>query len=183
MHAVLPGGQQSLAMLRVCASCLLRHLLLLLLLQTGRSVTLPSASDPLASQQYIAVAELLTGRDGCNDRITVGAGLPPAAINTYLPDEVCERTVVFWAAASKAVGAKRQRVLGSLVLSEQAVKVDDARALPVLIKVKEGRAAPVRRTLLARLSVEAGGAARGRWGGARLVAPSHHQHRCWEVGD
>jgi hypothetical protein len=48
---------------------------------------------------------------------------------------VVDRTVVFWAPASKAVGAKRQRMLGSLVLAEQAVKVDDAQALPVLIKV------------------------------------------------
>jgi hypothetical protein len=51
---------------------------------------------------------------------------------------VVERTVVFWAAASKAVGAKRQRVLGSLVLAENAVKVGDETALPVLVKVREG---------------------------------------------
>lgn len=56
----------------------------------------------------------------------------------YLSDEVVERTVVFWAPASKAVGAKRQRVLGSLVLRESAVKVGDEQALPVLIKVREG---------------------------------------------
>lgn len=42
---------------------------------------------------------------------------------------------MFWAAASKAVLAKRLRVLGSLVLAEQTVKVDDEAALPVLIKV------------------------------------------------
>lgn len=56
----------------------------------------------------------------------------------YLSDEVVERTVVFWAPASKAVGAKRQRVLGSLVLTESGVKVGDEQALPVLIKVSEG---------------------------------------------
>jgi len=98
-------------------------------------VSLPSSADPLSSQQYIAVADLQPGRDGRNDRISLGAGLPAAAIQQYLSDEVAERTVVFWAAASKAVGAKRQRVLGSLVLSEQPVKVEDERALPVLIKV------------------------------------------------
>lgn len=53
----------------------------------------------------------------------------------YLSDEVVERTVVFWASASKAVGAKRQKVLGSLVLAEQTVKVGDEQALPVLLKV------------------------------------------------
>jgi hypothetical protein len=46
-----------------------------------------------------------------------------------------EKVVVFWAAASKAVLAKQQRVLGSLVLSEQQVKVDDSKALPVFLKV------------------------------------------------
>lgn len=46
--------------------------------------------------------------------------------------------MVFWAPASKAVGAKKQRMLGSLVLAEQAVKVDDAQALPVLLKVRVG---------------------------------------------
>jgi hypothetical protein len=56
----------------------------------------------------------------------------------YLSDEIVERTVVFWAPASKAVGAKRQRMLGSLVLAEQAVKVDDTQALPVLLKVWQG---------------------------------------------
>ena len=81
------------------------------------------------------MAELQAGRAGSNDRITLGAGLPAAAISTYLSDEVAERTVVFWAAGSRGVGAKRQKVLGSLVLSEQSVKVDDDRALPVLIQV------------------------------------------------
>lgn len=42
---------------------------------------------------------------------------------------------MFWAASSKAVMAKRQRVLGSLVFSKQQVQVDDERALPVLLKV------------------------------------------------
>lgn len=42
---------------------------------------------------------------------------------------------MFWAAASKCVLAKQQRVLGSLVLAEQQVKVDDEAALPVFIKV------------------------------------------------
>jgi hypothetical protein len=58
----------------------------------------------------------------------------------YLSDEVVERTVVFWASASKAVGAKRQKVLGSLVLAEHTVKVGDEQALPVLLKVR--RACP-----------------------------------------
>lgn len=47
----------------------------------GRAVVLPSAGDPLSSQQYIAVAELQAGRGGSNDRITLGAGLPAAAID------------------------------------------------------------------------------------------------------
>lgn len=108
------------------------------LLTAGRVVSLPSQSDSLSSQQYIAVAELQAGRDGRNDRIALGAGLPAFAIDKYLSDEVVERTVVFWAPASKAVGAKRQRVLGSLVLAEQTVKVDDEKALPVLLKVCQG---------------------------------------------
>lgn len=98
-------------------------------------MALPSASDPLAGQRYIAVADLQAGRDGRNDRVALGAALPPSAIDTYLSDEVATRTAVFWAPASKAVVAKQQRVLGSLVLSEQPADVDDARALPVLLKV------------------------------------------------
>lgn len=46
-----------------------------------------------------------------------------------------DRLLVFWASASKQVVAKQQRVLGSLVLSEQAAKAEDDRALPVLLKV------------------------------------------------
>jgi hypothetical protein len=49
---------------------------------------------------------------------------------------VQDRLLVFWAAASKQVVAKQQRVLGSLVLSEQAAKADDEQALPVLLKVR-----------------------------------------------
>ncbi len=49
---------------------------------------LPSASDPLAGNQYIAVAELLAGRDGRNDKIVLGAALTPAAIQAYLKDEI-----------------------------------------------------------------------------------------------
>ncbi|KAF6265234.1 ATP-dependent helicase HrpB [Scenedesmus sp. NREL 46B-D3] len=100
----------------------------------GRVVTLPSAGDPLAGQQYIAAAELQAGRDGRNDRVVLGASLTQAAIQAYLRDEIQERLLVFWASASKQVVAKQQRVLGSLVLSEQAAKADDERALPVLLK-------------------------------------------------
>jgi hypothetical protein len=50
-----------------------------------------------------------------------------------------DRLLVFWASASKQVVAKQQRVLGSLVLAEQAAKADDERALPVLLKVKRCR--------------------------------------------
>lgn len=46
-----------------------------------------------------------------------------------------DRLLVFWAPSSKQVVAKQQRVLGSLVLSEQQAKADDARAIPVLLKV------------------------------------------------
>uniref|UniRef100_A0A383V6U4 ATP-dependent helicase HrpB n=1 Tax=Tetradesmus obliquus TaxID=3088 RepID=A0A383V6U4_TETOB len=103
-------------------------------LSTGRVVTLPSAGDPLAGQQYIAAAELQAGRDGRNDRVVLGAALTQAAIQAYLKDEIQDRLLVFWASASKQVIAKQQRVLGSLVLSEQAAKADDDRALPVLLK-------------------------------------------------
>lgn len=44
-------------------------------------MSLPSPADPLCSQQYVAVAELQAGRGGSNDRIVLGAGLPPGAIN------------------------------------------------------------------------------------------------------
>lgn len=54
----------------------------------GRVVTLPSAGDPLAGQQYIAAAELQAGRDGRNDRVVLGAALAQAAIQAYLKDEI-----------------------------------------------------------------------------------------------
>jgi hypothetical protein len=55
---------------------------------SGRVVVLPSSSDPLSTCQYIAVAELLVGRDGRNDRVVLGAALTPAAIQAYLQDEI-----------------------------------------------------------------------------------------------
>jgi hypothetical protein len=97
-----------------------------------------SGADPLARgapPNFIAVADLQAGRDGRSDSIALCACLPADAITRYLGDEVVTRTAVYWAPASKAVVAKRQRLLGSLVLSEEAAAADDARALPVLLKV------------------------------------------------
>ncbi len=48
-----------------------------------------------------------------------------------------EWDVAFWAPASKAVLGRRQKRLGSLLLSEEPIKLTDDVALPVLIKVSQ----------------------------------------------
>jgi hypothetical protein len=51
---------------------------------------------------------------------------------------VTERNSVFWASASKQVLGRRQRRLGSLVLSEVPLQLSDEMALPVLLQVGWG---------------------------------------------
>lgn len=101
----------------------------------GRPVRLLDPDDPLKEAKYIAVADLSAGRDGRNDAATLAAALSLGAIEKHLAGEVREAVAVFWAPASKAVLARRQRRLGSLVLSEATATVTDEQALPVLFKV------------------------------------------------
>lgn len=108
-------------------------------LPPGRSVRLPTGDDPLREASYLAVAELAGSRDGrTNDVIRLAAPLTMTAIKTHLASEIRKVDVVFWAPASKAVLGRRQEKLGSLVLSEAQMNVDDERALPVLFQVGVG---------------------------------------------
>ena len=101
-------------------------------LASGRAVRLLDPSDPLSRADYVAVADLTAGRDGRSDAIALGAALTLNAIRTHLKDDIKEADVVFWAAASRQVLARRQQRLGSLVLSEAPLDAGDAAALPVL---------------------------------------------------
>ncbi len=69
---------------------------------TGRVVTVSSTDDALVGSRYIAVAELLPGRDGRNDRVTLGAALSSEAIEAHLQDEIQARAGALVAFLSSA---------------------------------------------------------------------------------
>jgi ATP-dependent helicase HrpB len=86
-------------------------------LSGGRGGVLPN-SDSLASEPYIAVAEL----DGQarEAKIYLAAPVARASLETHFTDQISEGTEVFWDSQSDAVAARWQRRIGALVLEEKA---------------------------------------------------------------
>jgi len=86
-------------------------------LSGARGGVLPN-SDSLASEPYIAVAEL----DGQarEAKIYLAAPVARATLETHLKDQITEGTEVFWDSQSDAVAARWQRRIGALVLEEKA---------------------------------------------------------------
>jgi len=86
-------------------------------LSGGRGGVLPN-SDSLASEPYIAVAEL----DGQarEAKIYLAAPVARATLETHFTDQISEGTEVFWDSQSDAVAARWQRRIGALVLEEKA---------------------------------------------------------------
>ncbi|MBX6321809.1 MAG: ATP-dependent helicase HrpB [Rhodospirillaceae bacterium] len=81
----------------------------------GRGAVLP-ADDPLAAEDWLAVAALDAGTE--NARIFLAAPLRPAEIETAFAGDITEEAVVVWDERAGAVTARRRRRLGAVVLSE-----------------------------------------------------------------
>ncbi len=85
------------------------------LLSNGRGAALPP-SDPLAAEDYLAVADL--DGDTREARIFLAAPLARAEIEERFAESLERRDVVTWDSRSGAVLARRQILLGALVLRD-----------------------------------------------------------------
>jgi ATP-dependent helicase HrpB len=92
------------------------------LLSNGRGALFPSP-DPLGSEPYLVIADLDAGAQWA--RIDLAAPLSLADIEALYADEIGQVEAVNWDDKSQAVRAVRQRQLGALVLSEQALSKPD----------------------------------------------------------
>jgi ATP-dependent helicase HrpB len=88
------------------------------LLSGGRGAVLPEA-DPLAAEDYLAVAELDGDRRAA--RIFLAAPVTLAEIEADFAERLETRDIVAWDAPTEAVLARRQLRLGALVLREAAL--------------------------------------------------------------
>jgi ATP-dependent helicase HrpB len=92
------------------------------LMTNGRGALFP-APDPLAAEPYLVVAELDAGSQWA--RIDLAAPVSLAEVESCYRAEIIETESVAWDETRKAVRAARQRRLGTLVLSEQALPDPD----------------------------------------------------------
>lgn len=108
-------------------------------LSNGRTALLDE-SDPLCAAEWLAVADV-GGRSGsAEDRIHLGAALSPAALLRELPDLVRTRELSDWDDRQERFVAERQRVVGSLVVSTEALKpVDPERKAAAICALLERR--------------------------------------------
>jgi ATP-dependent helicase HrpB len=88
-------------------------------LASGGGAELP-ASDPLAKEEFLAVAELDGERKTA--RIFLAAPLTRAAIEEDFADRIATSDTIEWDAQSEAVRARRRRMLEALVLDDQALR-------------------------------------------------------------
>ena len=79
--------------------------------------------DPLASEPYLVIADLDAGSQWA--RIDLAAPLALDDIQQLYREQIVESEAVVWDARIKSVRASRQRRLGALVLSEQALPKPD----------------------------------------------------------
>lgn len=80
-------------------------------------------SDPLAGEEFLAVAHL--DGAGADGRIFLAAPLSLSELETLFEAELKERAFVEWDGREEAVKARRQRRLGSLVLSDKPMQNAD----------------------------------------------------------
>jgi len=106
-------------------------------LSNGRGAVLPPA-DPLATEDYLAVAEL--DGDRREARIFLAAPLALASIEEAFADRLEDRDIVAWDAREGAVLARRQVRLGELILRDEALP-EPPRAAIVAALVAAIRAA------------------------------------------
>jgi ATP-dependent helicase HrpB len=106
-------------------------------LSNGRGASLPPA-DPLATEDYLAVAEL--DGDRREARIFLAAPLSLGSIEEAFSDRLEDRDIVAWDAREGAVLARRQVRLGELILRDEALP-EPPRAAIVAALVAAIRAA------------------------------------------
>lgn len=92
------------------------------LLATGRGALFVNP-DPLAQEPYLVIAELDAGSHWA--RIDLAAPLSIDKIEQLYAGHIVDREAVAWDERTKSVRASRQRRLGALVLSEQALSQPD----------------------------------------------------------
>lgn len=95
------------------------------LLSSGRGAAF-TGPDALASQEFIVVAELDGGAREA--RIYLAAPLSRGALRAHLAHRIVDRERVEWDRREAAVVARRERLLGAMVVEEQAL----ARPSPAL---------------------------------------------------
>lgn len=96
------------------------------LLANGRGAVLRD-SDPLASAEYLAIAE--TDDAGREARILAAAPLDEATLEAVLGDRIAWVETVAWDPSEQAVAARRQRRLGAMVLADSALPNPDPAAV------------------------------------------------------
>jgi ATP-dependent helicase HrpB len=111
-------------------------------LSNGRGAILPPA-DPLATEDYLAVAEL--DGDKREARIFLAAPLSLASIEEAFADRLENRDIVAWDAREEAVLARRHVRLGELILR------DDALPNPPRAAITEALVAAIRAAGLSAL--------------------------------
>lgn len=92
------------------------------LLTNGRGALFANP-DLLASEAYLVIADLDAGSQWA--RINLAAPLSLDDIGQLYGDQIVDRAVVVWDERAQSVRASRQRRLGALVLSEQALSHPD----------------------------------------------------------
>jgi ATP-dependent helicase HrpB len=92
------------------------------LLTNGRGALFANP-DLLASEPYLVIADLDAGSQWA--RINLAAPLSLDDIGQLYSDQIVDREVVVWDERAQSVRASRQRRLGALVLSEQALSHPD----------------------------------------------------------
>lgn len=96
------------------------------LLANGRGALFPTP-DPLGSQDYLVIADLDDGQQWA--RIDLAAPVARSELERLYAKEIVETETVSWDEKSQSARAARQRTLGALILSEQALSKPD----PLLI--------------------------------------------------
>jgi ATP-dependent helicase HrpB len=87
--------------------------------------------DPLASEPYLVIADLDAGSQWA--RVDLAAPLSLDKIEELFVDQIVDREAVVWDEPTSAVRASRQRQLGALVLSEQALSKPDPSSIVVAL--------------------------------------------------
>lgn len=96
------------------------------LLANGRGA-LFADPDPLGSEDYLVIADLDGGAQWA--RIDLAAPVVLRELETLYSEQVCQVDAVSWDEKAQVVRATRQRQLGALVLSEQALSKPDPSLL------------------------------------------------------